>query len=186
MPSDVEIEISKLLHSSFNGGTAEPISMRDLARMWSLEMPWFSPDGAHSLASRLHDSGWLVGEEEFLRACPSCFQHPPELGWRPFLSRVGDIPSPPTSSTQILGTLEESSETENSNGSDTQSTKTKDEDGIGKLVSRVSSMSGLDKREVIRRAERKRRALGPVTIEVAVLLLAREQNLEMDELVELV
>jgi hypothetical protein len=46
-------------------------------------------------------------------------------------------------------------------------------------------MSGLDKREVIRRAQRKRRALGPVSLEVAMLLLAREQNLELDELTEL-
>ena len=40
MSQDVEIEISKLLHSSFSGGTA--VSMRDLSRMWSLEMQWFS------------------------------------------------------------------------------------------------------------------------------------------------
>jgi len=53
------------------------------------------------------------------------------------------------------------------------------------LASRVANMSGLDKREVIRRAQRKRRALGPVSLEVAMLLLAREQNLELDELTEL-
>ena len=36
--------------------------MRDLARMWSLEMQWFSPEVAQSLVLRLHQSGWLVGE----------------------------------------------------------------------------------------------------------------------------
>ena len=49
----------------------------------------------------------------------------------------------------------------------------------------IASMSGLEKREVIRRAQRKRRALGPVSLEVAMLLLAREQNLEMEKLVEM-
>tara|TARA_B110000116_G_C16360826_1_gene369704 strand:+ start:330 stop:485 length:156 start_codon:yes stop_codon:yes gene_type:complete len=49
----------------------------------------------------------------------------------------------------------------------------------------VAKKSGLEKREVIRRAQRKRRALGPVSLEVAMLLLAREQNLEMDDLPEL-
>ena len=49
----------------------------------------------------------------------------------------------------------------------------------------IASMSGLDKREVVRRAQRKRGALGPVSLEVAMLLLAREQNLEMEELVEI-
>ncbi len=49
----------------------------------------------------------------------------------------------------------------------------------------IASMSGLEKREVIRRAQRKRSALGPVSLEVAMLLLAREQNLEMEKLVEM-
>ena len=51
------------------------------------------------------------------------------------------------------------------------------------MASIVSSMSGLEGPEVLRRAERKRRALGPVSLEVAILLLAREQNLEMGDLV---
>ena len=53
------------------------------------------------------------------------------------------------------------------------------------MASIVSSMSGLDRREVIRRAERKRRALGPVSVEIAILLLAREQNLDLRELIGL-
>jgi hypothetical protein len=56
---------------------------------------------------------------------------------------------------------------------------------LARLASTVSSMSGLDRREVMRRAERKRRALGPVSLEIAMLLLAREQNLEMEGLVGL-
>ena len=60
-----------------------------------------------------------------------------------------------------------------------------DEMGTSKLAHRVASISGLEKSEVVRRAQRKRRALGPVSLEVAILLLAREQNLEMDELFEL-
>ena len=60
-----------------------------------------------------------------------------------------------------------------------------DEVADSKLASRIASMSGLEKREVIRRAQRKRRALGPVSLEVAMLLLAREQNLEMEKLVEI-
>jgi len=54
----------------------------------------------------------------------------------------------------------------------------------GKLASRVARLSGLEKREVIRRANRKKRALGAVSLEVAMLLLAREQNLEMGDLAE--
>lgn len=56
---------------------------------------------------------------------------------------------------------------------------------LAKMASIVSSMSGLERREVLRRAERKRRALGPVSLEIAILLLAREQNLDVGELIGL-
>ena len=59
------------------------------------------------------------------------------------------------------------------------------ENPSARLASIVSSMSGLDRREVLRRAERKKRALGPVSLEIAILLLAREQNLEVGELIGL-
>lgn len=55
-----------------------------------------------------------------------------------------------------------------------------------RIASKVSSLSGLSSSEVIRRAERKRRALGPVSIHMAILLLAREQNLEMQDLIEII
>ena len=180
MSSEVQIEISRLLHSSFIGGEGEVISSRDLARMWSLELQWFSPQVAQSLVERLHDSGWLIGESDSLSPCDASSQHPPELGWRPFLSRVGEIPEPPKKSPEkIAGPPEPPVSPESDDRSPSE------EETQGNLANRIASMSGLEKREVIRRAQRKRRALGPVSLEVAMLLLAREQNLEMEKLVEM-
>ena len=178
MSEDVEIEISKLLHSSFNGGTA--VSMRDLSRMWSLEMQWFSPDSALSLARRLHSAGWLVGSQDSLEPCSSTPDHPPEMGWRPFLSRFEDMPESPDTdmvdeAPPPMGNPAEKNEGESSSI----------ETPLARMASIVSSMSGLERREVLRRAERKRRALGPVSLEIAILLLAREQSLEMEELIGL-
>ena len=180
MSSEVEIEISKLLHSSFNGGSGEAIGLRDLARMWSLEMQWFPPESAQSLVERLHASGWLVGEVDSLSPCVSSLAHPPELGWRPFLSRVGDIPNPPIGSPEKIVRPPE-----NPTPVALDSQPHSEEGSRGKLASRIAAMSGLEKREVIRRAQRKRRALGPVSLDVALLLLAREQNLEMGQLVDI-
>ena len=53
------------------------------------------------------------------------------------------------------------------------------------LISLVSNRSGLERREVVRRAQRKRRALGPITLVMALALLAREQGLDMHEVTEL-
>ena len=96
------------------------------------------------------------------------------------MSRVGEIPEPPKKSPEkIAGPPEPPVSPESDDRSPSE------EETQGNLANRIASMSGLEKREVIRRAQRKRRALGPVSLEVAMLLLAREQNLEMEKLVEM-
>jgi hypothetical protein len=55
------------------------------------------------------------------------------------------------------------------------------EGSIPSLISMISEKSGLDNKEVMRRAQRKRRALGPVTLWMALALVAREQGLDMHE-----
>ena len=50
---------------------------------------------------------------------------------------------------------------------------------ITTLLDQIAEESGLERKEVMRRAQRKRRALGPVTLWMALLLVAREQHLSM-------
>ena len=50
---------------------------------------------------------------------------------------------------------------------------------IIELLDQISDASGLQRKEVMRRAQRKRRALGPITLWMALLLVAREQHLTM-------
>jgi hypothetical protein len=59
------------------------------------------------------------------------------------------------------------------------------EDNINVLINYVSKKSGLTKREVVRRSQRKRKALGPVTLWLCVSLLAREQGLDMEKINEI-
>lgn len=179
MSQYVEIEISKLLHSSFSEGVS--VSMRDLSRMWSLEMQWFSPDSALSLARRLHLAGWLVGSQDSLKPCSSIPDYPPEMGWRPFLSRFEEMPEPPETDVEDESPPPMENPTEKKEDGESSSI----EIPLARMASIVSSMSGLESHEVLRRAERKKRALGTVSIEIAILLLAREQNLEVGELIGL-
>ena len=53
------------------------------------------------------------------------------------------------------------------------------EGSIPTLIELIASQSGLENNEVVRRAQRKRRALGPVTLWMALALVAREQGLDM-------
>ena len=95
------------------------------------------------------------------------------------MSRVGEIPNPPIGSPEKIVRPPE-----NPAPAALDFQPHSEEGPRGKLASRIAAMSGLEKREVIRRAQRKMRALAPVSLDVALLLLAREQNLEMDQLVE--
>jgi len=55
------------------------------------------------------------------------------------------------------------------------------EGSIPTLIELIASQSGLANNEVVRRAQRKRRALGPVTLWMALALVAREQGLDMQK-----
>jgi len=96
------------------------------------------------------------------------------------LSRVEEIPEPPSAPPERIAAPPDAPDPPESADRTPSEEETK-----SKLASMIASMSGLEKREVIRRAQRKRRALGPVSLEMAMLLLAREQNLEMEKLVEM-
>ena len=103
------------------------------------------------------------------------------MGWRPFLSRFEEMPESPDTDTEDEAPPPMDEPAEKDGGGESSSI----EIPLAKMASIVSSMSGLEQREVLRRAERKRRALGPVSLEIAILLLAREQNLDVGELIGL-
>ena len=60
------------------------------------------------------------------------------------------------------------------------------EASIKPMIAWISEESGLPMKEVFRRAQRKRRALGPVTLWMALSLVAREQGLNMSKIAELI
>ena len=55
------------------------------------------------------------------------------------------------------------------------------EGSIPHLIGMIADKSALENKEVMRRAQRKRRALGPVTLWMALALVAREQGLDMHD-----
>ena len=121
------------------------------------------------------------GKSDSLEPCSSIPDHPPEMGWRPFLSRFEEMPESPDTDVENEPSSPKDNPAEKNEGGESSSI----EIPSARMASIVSSMSGLERREVMRRAERKRRALGPVSVEIAILLLAREQNLDLRELIGL-
>mgnify|MGYP005703488287 FL=1 len=60
------------------------------------------------------------------------------------------------------------------------------ESNIPSLIRYIAKKSEIDNREVVRRAQRKRRSLGPVTLWMSLALVAREQGLDMVEVSSLI
>ena len=60
------------------------------------------------------------------------------------------------------------------------------EGSIPHLIELIANQSGLENKEVVRRGQRKRRALGPVTLWMALALVAREQGLAMDKVSDVI
>ena len=178
-------EISQVLFSTFNSHQGDGFSKSEISRMWSLEMQWFAPESSPILVDTLHSRGWLVGSTDSLRPAPGLDLEPPPLGWQPLLVRTGDVPAAPVSDVQQGRPTEPAKAASET----TPLSSTPAEGGADRtqtLISLVSRKSGLERREVVRRAQRKRRALGPITLDFAVALLAREQSLDMHEVLEII
>ena len=185
-------QIARLLHASFHGAPDRGISKPDLARMWALELQWFSPEDSMAIADRLLEFGWLLGDEGSLMPNPHFVLLPPDLGWQPFSGGFAAIPAfvpPSTNDAPEPTKLESRTPVPKEQEPPTEQSRhppDRAEDSIQALIAHVARKSGLEQREVVRRAQRKRRALGPVTLWMAIALLAREQRLDMHEVLAII
>jgi len=203
-------DISRILFTIFDGIETLGILKEDVVRLWSLEMQWFSPAESERVIKALTEAGWILQEGDALHLTEGVKLEIPSLGWRPMtrrmlspprynLSASEEIPSTNSNFSQPrVSLLKENytdSITRESYSRPNVRRETKEtflespkssplvdraEGSIPTLIEIIASQSGLDNKEVVRRAQRKRRALGPVTLWMALALVAREQGLDME------
>ena len=189
-----EQEIGRLLQISMAGLPGDSTTREELSRIWSLELQWFTPQEADLIADRLSERGWLVETEGGLSP-PLGLELPrPSLGWSPLARRMIDPPefkryTPPAQThpiprepTEVVVEPPAPKQQPMPRISDPEPTSMppdRAEGSIPGLISMIGEKSGLENKEVIRRAQRKRRALGQVTLWMALALVAREQGLDM-------
>lgn len=185
-------EISRLLFVSFSESNQVEIS--DMIRFWSLELQWMGPNDAKIAIDKLSESGWLINDNNLLKSAEGVEEIQPKLGWRPIYRLISNPPIF-VSDDNIISKTEETVESQivvNVIQSNPQSTQVIDrppdrsEGNIPQLIKLISHQSRLENREVVRRAQRKRRSLGPVTLWMALALVAREQGLDMIEIVSVI
>ena len=177
----------------------EGIPQADVERMFSFDMEWVAPHEAEDVVNALLNAGWLKSENGQLHLAVELGEVEVPFGWFPRPTRLMH----PVSATASLspGTAAPAAPTSPAAPAPV-ATKTPaapspsppvDEpapsaDPRARLTKRVARFiarqSGLDMDELHRRAERKMRAFHLITPWMAYALVAREQGLVMDDIVQ--
>ena len=180
-------DIRRVIALCFRG--IKKMSDIDLERVLSFDMEWLSPDQSEQVVSKLMETGWLVGDRDELSPNFEIKDVSTPIGWFPRPSRL--------MSPIDFGT----STTDEVDKSKSQPAKAKPEttvdakvplpssstDPRSKLSSRlmkyIARQTKIPVEEIERRAERKQKALGYATIWLSLALIAREQNLVMEQII---
>ena len=180
-------DIRRVIALCFRG--IKKMSDIDLERVLSFDMEWLSPNQSEQVVSKLMETGWLVGDRDELSPNFDIKDVSTPIGWFPRPSRL--------MSPIDFGT----STTDEVDKSKSQPAKAKPEttvdakvplpssstDPRSKLSSRlmkyIARQTKIPVEEIERRAERKQKALGYATIWLSLALIAREQNLVMEQII---
>jgi len=187
MGNDSE-DVERLIHATFHDSPPIPLSEQELVRIWALDMHWISPELSSEIIESLCQTGWLIRSKDLFSPDPRISSNPPPLGWSPIVRRLKNppsfVPKPSRASKPELKAKSNEPQIELSTSHDYPPDWAGN--NIKPMISWISEESGLTQKEVVRRAQRKRRALGPVTLWFSLSLVAREQGLEMSTIMELI
>ena len=187
MGNDSE-DVERLIHATFHDSPPIPLSEQELVRIWALDMHWISPELSSEIIESLCQTGWLIRSKDLFFPDPRICSNPPPLGWSPIVRRLKNppsfVPKPSRASKPELKIKSNEPQVELSTSHDYPPDWAGN--NIKPMISWISEESGLTQKEVVRRAQRKRRALGPVTLWFSLSLVAREQGLEMSTIMELI
>ena len=186
------VDIRTVLAICFRDG--KPLDAIDVERMLSFDMEWLSPDDAEIAVQSLISTGWLCGEENALTPSINISGVTAPLGWFPRPSRLTNPVSvklnEETNETIVSESADEAITieaiptkkieitTQEENHSDPRVKLTK------RLTKFIAKNSKIEVEEVERRANRKHKALAVATNWMCLALVAREQGIQMQEIVD--
>ena len=185
-------DIRTVLAICFRDG--KPLDAIDVERMLSFDMEWLSPDNAEIAVQSLIAAGWLCGEENALSPSINISGITAPLGWFPRPSRLTNPVSvtlnEQTNETIVTELVDEAITTKATSTRKIEITPSQEDysDPRVKLTKRltkfIAKASKIDIEEVERRANRKQKALAVATNWMCLALVAREQGIQMQEIVD--
>jgi hypothetical protein len=179
---EIEPDIAILLAQTWRTQISKSIDQDSICRIWAFDFGWFDMEAALRIRDNLIQTGWLDASDEMVQSSVDLSGVEVPFGWLPSMRILESPPTVPKREVVDEVTIVELEEvvvqkTVESPSIDPAVTHTT------KILDQIAEAAGLDRKEVMRRAQRKRRALGPVTLWMALLLVAREQQLPMGEFV---
>lgn len=179
-------DIRRVISLSFRG--LQSMSDLDLERILSFDMEWLSPEEAETAVSKLIETGWLIGNRESLTPAFDAKSIATPIGWYPRPSRLlhpvelgqNKFPTEEVTSESInTATVRETKAVEQTNNN-TSDPREKLANRLKKYISRQTKIP-ID--EIERRSQRKQKALTYASNWLCLALIAREQGLEMEQIV---
>lgn len=189
--SPEELDILRTLCHVFK--SEDNLEIEDVERILSFDLRFLTPDESEQAVRRLIEAGWLKEKNEILTSTiPLSGVEKPPLSWMPrpirLLNPVNynqenlrEEPESETKEEQIVREIQPQIDKKSEqavNADDPRSGKER------LLIGYISRKTGLAKEEIIRRRDRKNKALEPSTTWICLALIAREQGLEMSEIIQ--
>ena len=157
-------------------GIQGSIKAEVVSRIWSLDLQWLKPLEAEVAVAALIEAGWFIETESGITPVSIPADAKTPLGWFP---RPSILMHPEKfDSTQQVQEISIDIEP-----------KTKEQDSeydSDNSIVVIAEATGLESKEIRRRCERKKRALGPVEDWFCLALLAREQGLDIAPLIDVI
>lgn len=180
-------DIRRVIAISFRG--ISKMSDIDLERVLSFDMEWLSPEQSEQVVSKLMETGWLKGNRDELSPSFDTKGISTPIGWFPrpsrLISPIDFTDSPKVELKQSISqtpTAKSSTKVTNKVLAENQSTDPRSK-MAARLKKYIARQTKIPVEEIERRAERKQKALGYATVWLALALVAREQNLAMEQII---
>lgn len=180
-PLDVERTLLVLFRSGL------PMTASDMARTMAFGQGWLGIDEADAVVARLIETGWLRAEGEGYLPSRDLGHVKVPLSWMPRPSRLleamapGEVAAPPAPSAPPVTAPEPKATDAPAPTPESDDPRVRLE---GRLIGFIARASGLERAEVQRRAERKQHALRPCTSWLGLALVAHDQGLDMNAIVD--
>ena len=170
-------ELAIFLAQTWQSSSTDRIDLDTISRIWAFDLGWFNMETANRVRDNLIKTEWLDVTSEGVKPNVMIENVDVPFGWLPTMRILESPPQAPRQAIQETTDIEKQPAVVEKDIE--QAAIDPAAAHITILLDQISDASGLERKEVMRRAQRKRRALGAVTLWMALLLVAREQKLLM-------